>query len=82
MGRDKREGCLLVIVPDYVRDRFPPPRFNVTLGNRSYGIALPPGIVPDVASKWNMVFAKADRDPDFLREVRGSGLQVEQIARE
>ena len=75
----KREGCMLTIVPDYVQDRFPRPRYNVIAGERLYSIVLPRGTLTEVADRWNLVFKKADKDPDFIREINRSNVKVELI---
>lgn len=79
-NRNATEGCLLAMVPDYARDQFPRPRLNATVQGSTYGIVLPRGTMSETGRRWNTVFRKADKDPDFTRELLGTGLQIEVLA--
>jgi hypothetical protein len=75
----KAEGCLLAIVPSDVRDQFARPRFNAAIGDKSYGIVLPRGVLSETAIKWNAVFRKAVKDADFVREIEQTNLRVDLV---
>lgn len=74
-----KDGCLLVLVPDEVREQFARPRLDATFAGKAYGIVLPRGILSDAITNWNTVFVKASRDPDFMREVERAGLKVDVV---
>ena len=78
-SRSTKEGCMLAMVPEEVRESFGIPRFDATLGGKSYGVVLPRGVISEAASRWSTVFEKANNDPDFAREIGETGLKVDLV---